>query len=438
MPGRIFYNCALFNLPGPMALIVQKYGGTSVGTTERIKNVAKRVAKWKFAGHDVIVVVSAIAGETNRLIDLACEIQSNPDARELDVIASTGEQVTIGLLSMALKDIGVKARSYTGAQIPLLTDSSFTKARIVRIEDQNIRRDLQAGNVVVVAGFQGVDAQGNITTLGRGGSDTSGVAIAAALGADECQIYTDVDGVYTTDPRVAPGARRLQRITFEEMLEMASLGSKVLQIRSVEFAGKYRVRLRVLSSLTPPDLPIEEEAQSGTLITFEEDAEMEQALVSGIAFNRDEAKVTILGVPDKPGVAAAILKPIADANIEVDVIVQNVGKEGLTDFSFTVHRNEFKRTMDILAGVVKEIGARELIGDENICKLGLVGVGMRSHGGVASTMFQALADEGINIQMISTSEIKITVVIHEKYMELAVRVLHKAFGLDEQIQEQLT
>jgi aspartate kinase len=414
-----------------MALIVQKYGGTSVGSTERIKNVAKRVAKWKFAGHDVIVVVSAMAGETNRLIALAKEIQANPDPRELDVVASTGEQVTIGLLSMALKDIGVKARSYTGGQIRVLTDSAFTKARIIHIDDRRIRDDLAGGSVVVVAGFQGVDERGNITTLGRGGSDTSGVAIAAALGADECQIYTDVDGVYTTDPRVVPEARRLTKITFEEMLEMASLGSKVLQIRSVEFAGKYRVRLRVLSSLTPPDLPIEEEARSGTLITFEEDAEMEEALVSGIAFNRDEAKVTILGVPDKPGIAAAILKPIADANIEVDVIVQNVGKEGLTDFSFTVHRNEYKRTTNILEKVVREIGARELVGDENICKVGLVGVGMRSHGGVASVMFQALAEEGINIQMISTSEIKITVVIHEKYMELAVRVLHKAFGLDE-------
>lgn len=421
-----------------MALIVQKYGGTSVGSTERIRNVAKRVAKWKLAGHDVIVVVSAMSGETNRLIDLARDIQSNPDPRELDVVASTGEQVTIGLLSMALKELGLQARSYTGGQIPMLTDSSFTKARILRIEDRNIRRDLEAGNVVVVAGFQGVDEHGNITTLGRGGSDTSGVAIAAALGADECQIYTDVDGVYTTDPRVVAGARRLKKITFEEMLEMASLGSKVLQIRSVEFAGKYRVRLRVLSSLTPPDLAIEEEAHSGTLITFEEDAEMEEALVSGIAFNRDEAKVTILGVPDKPGVAAAILKPIADANIEVDVIVQNVGKEGLTDFSFTVHRNDYKRTVDLLSNICQEIGARELVGDEKICKVGLVGVGMRSHGGVASTMFQALAEEGINIQMVSTSEIKITVVIHEKYMELAVRVLHKAFGLDEQVQEQTT
>jgi aspartate kinase len=419
-----------------MALIVQKYGGTSVGSVERIKNVALRVAKWRKAGHDVVVVVSAMSGETNRLIAMAKEIQAHPDPRELDVVASTGEQVTIGLLSMALMELGLKARSYTGGQIRMLTDSAFTKARILEIDDHNIRHDLSEGRVVVVAGFQGVDGNGNITTLGRGGSDTSGVALAAALGAEECQIYTDVDGVYTTDPRIVAEARRLKTITFEEMLEMASLGSKVLQIRSVEFAGKYKVRLRVLSSLTPPDMPLDEEAHSGTLITFEEDADMEQALVSGIAFNRDEAKVTVLGVPDKPGIAFAILDPIASANIEVDVIVQNIGKDGLTDFSFTVHRNDLKKTLDILNRVAGEIGAREVIGDDKICKLGLVGVGMRSHVGVASKMFKALASENINIQMVSTSEIKITVVIDEKYMELAVRVLHKAFGLEEQVQEQ--
>jgi len=414
-----------------MALIVQKFGGTSVGSIERIKNVARRVAKWKNAGHDIVVVVSAMAGETNRLIDLAQSIQPRPDPRELDVVASTGEQVTIGLLSMALMDLGVNARSYTGGQIRMLTDSAHSKARILEIDEQNIRAELNAGRIVVVAGFQGVDASGNITTLGRGGSDTSGVAIAAALNAEECQIYTDVDGVYTTDPRIVPEARRLHTITFEEMLELAGLGSKVLQIRAVEFAGKYRVRLRVLSSLTEPDLPIEEEAHSGTLITFEEDANMEQALVSGIAFNRDEAKVTILGVPDQPGVAFAILEPIAKANIEVDVIVQNVGSEGLTDFSFTVHRNDLKRTLDLVKEVANKIGARDVVGDDKICKLGLVGVGMRSHVGVASQMFEALASESINIQMVSTSEIKITVVIDEKYMELAVRVFHKTFDLDE-------
>jgi aspartate kinase len=414
-----------------MSLIVQKYGGTSVGSTERIKNVAKRVAKWKAAGHDVVVVVSAMSGETNRLIALAKEIQPHPDPRELDVVAATGEQVTIGLLSMALMELGLKARSYTGGQVRVLTDNAFTKARILEIDENNIRRDLKNGYVVVVAGFQGVDGEGNITTLGRGGSDTSGVAFAAAMKAEECQIYTDVDGVYTTDPRIVPEAQRLKTITFEEMLEMASLGSKVLQIRSVEFAGKYRVRLRVLSSLTPPDLPIAEEAVSGTLITFEEDADMEQALVSGVAFNRDEAKVTILGVPDRPGIAYQILDPIALANIEVDVIVQNIGKDGMTDFSFTTHRNDLKKTLDILQNVCKHIGAREVIGDDKICKLGLVGVGMRSHVGVASKMFRALAEEGINIQMISTSEIKITVVIDEKYMELAVRVLHKTFDLDQ-------
>ncbi|MGD8854683.1 MAG: aspartate kinase [Gammaproteobacteria bacterium] len=414
-----------------MALIVQKYGGTSVGSVERIQNVARRVAKWKNAGNDVIVVVSAMSGETNRLIDLAKAIQAQPNPRELDVVASTGEQVTIGLLSMALLELGVPARSYTGGQVRMLTDSAHTKARILEIDEENIRADLDAGRVVVVAGFQGVDAAGNITTLGRGGSDTSGVAIAAALRADECQIFTDVDGVYTTDPRIEPRARRLHKITFEEMLEMAGLGSKVLQIRAVEFAGKFQIKLRVLSSLTEPDIPIEEESGSGTLITFEEDAQMEEALVSGIAFNRDEAKVTVLGVPDKPGIAFAILDPIAKANIEVDVIVQNIGSEGTTDFSFTVHRNDLKRTVDILTKVQQEIGARELVGDAKICKLGLVGVGMRSHVGVASKMFEALAGEGINIQMVSTSEIKITVVIDEKYMELAVRTLHKAFELDE-------
>ena len=414
-----------------MSLIVQKYGGTSVGSAERIKNVAKRVAKWKAAGYDMVVVVSAMSGETNRLIALAKEIQPHPDPRELDVVAATGEQVTIGLLAMALMELGLKARSYTGSQVRVLTDHAYNKARILEIDESNIRRDLKDGYVAVVAGFQGVDRDGNVTTLGRGGSDTSGVAFAAALKADECQIYTDVDGVYTTDPRIVPEAQRLKTITFEEMLEMASLGSKVLQIRSVEFAGKYKVRLRVLSSLTPPELPIAEEAVSGTLITFEEDADMEQALVSGVAFNRDEAKVTVVGVPDTPGIAYQILDPIAEANIEVDVIVQNIGRDGLTDFSFTTHRNDLKKTLDILERVRKHVGAREVIGDDRICKVGLVGVGMRSHVGVASKMFRALAEEGINIQMISTSEIKITVVIDEKYMELAVRVLHKTFDLDQ-------
>jgi aspartate kinase len=414
-----------------MALIVQKYGGTSVGSTDRIKNVAKRVAKWKRAGHDVVVVVSAMSGETNRLIEMANAIQAQPDPRELDVVCSTGEQVTIGLLAMALIDMGVSAKSYVGSQIRVLTDDSHTKARILEIDKEQLLGDLSSGKVIIVAGFQGVDAMNNITTLGRGGSDTSGVAIAAALGAEECQIYTDVDGVYTTDPRVVPNARRLKSVTFEEMLEMASLGSKVLQIRSVEFAGKYRVRLRVLSSLTDPNLSIEEESQSGTLITFEDDGTMESALVSGIAFNRDEAKVTVLGVPDTPGVAFKILDPIAKANIEVDVIVQNISTDGKTDFSFTVHRNDLERTLNILEPVQTVIGARELVSDDKICKLGLVGVGMRSHGGVASKMFAALSEEGVNIQMISTSEIKITVVIDEKYMELAVRSLHQAFELEE-------
>ena len=414
-----------------MALIVQKYGGTSVGSTKRIMNVAQRVAKWKRAGHDVVVVVSAMSGETNRLIELAQSIQSQPDPKELDVICSTGEQVTIGLLSMALINLGVPARSYTGGQIRLLTDNSYSKARILEIDKDRIQSDLHAGKVVVVAGFQGVDADNNITTLGRGGSDTSGVAIAAALSAQECQIYTDVDGVYTTDPRVVATARRLTTVTFEEMLEMASLGSKVLQIRAVEFAGKYKVRLRVLSSLTDPNISIEEESQSGTLITFEDDGTMEAALVSGIAFNRDEAKVTMLGVPDTPGIAFKILDPIANANIEIDVIVQNISTDGKTDFSFTVPKGDMDRTIELLKPVQEEMGARELVGDGKICKLGLVGVGMRSHGGVARKMFETLSNEGVNIQMISTSEIKITVVIDEKYMELAVRALHQSFNLEE-------
>ncbi|TJZ73215.1 aspartate kinase [Chitiniphilus eburneus] len=405
-----------------MALIVQKYGGTSVGSPERIKNVARRVAKFKAQGHDLVVVVSAMSGETNRLIALAKEIQANPDPRELDVVISTGEQVTIGLLSMALKELGVDARSYTGAQVKVLTDSTFTKARIQSIDDDNMRADLAVGRVVIVAGFQGVDAEGNITTLGRGGSDTSGVALAAALKADECQIYTDVDGVYTTDPRVVPEARKLKTITFEEMLEMASLGSKVLQIRSVEFAGKYNVKLRVLSSF--------QEEGEGTLITFEEDSNMEKPVVSGIAFNRDEARINVIGVPDKPGIAYQILGPVADANIDVDMIIQNVGQDGTTDFSFTVPKNDLTRTVKVLEGVQAHVGALNISGDDKICKVSIVGVGMRSHVGVASTMFRTLAEEGINIQMISTSEIKISVIVDEKYLELAVRVLHKAFGLD--------
>lgn len=406
-----------------MALIVQKYGGTSVGTTERIKNVARRVAKWHGEGHQVVVVVSAMSGETNRLIGLAKEIQSDPDPRELDVIASTGEQVTIGLLSMALKQIGVSAKSYTGGQVKVLTDSAFTKARILSIDEKHMRRDLVGGSVVVVAGFQGVDEHGNITTLGRGGSDTSAVALAAALKADECQIYTDVDGVYTTDPRIVPEARRLKTITFEEMLEMASLGSKVLQIRSVEFAGKYQVKLRVLSSF--------EEGGEGTLITFEDDKSMEQPIISGIAFNRDEAKLTVLGVPDRPGIAYQILGPVAEANIDVDMIIQNVSHDGSTDFSFTVNRGDYDRVHGILEKVRAHTGAREINGDKSMAKVSVVGVGMRSHVGIASKMFRTLAEEGINIQMISTSEIKISVVIDEKYLELAVRVLHKAFELDQ-------
>ena len=414
-----------------MALIVHKYGGTSVGSAERIRNVARRVAKWSRAGHQVVVVVSAMSGETNRLIALAKEIQTNPDPRELDVVASTGEQVTIGLLAMALKEIGLPAKSYTGPQVHVLTDSAFTKARILEIDEKRIRADLAQGTVVVVAGFQGADEHGNITTLGRGGSDTSAVALAAALKADECLIYTDVDGVYTTDPRIVAEARRLHTVTFEEMLEMASLGSKVLQIRSVEFAGKYKVRLRVLSSLTDPDLPLEQEAHSGTLITFEEDTQMEKAVISGIAFSRDEAKITLQRVPDRPGIAYSILGPIADANIDVDMIVQNISVEGTTDFSFTVHRNEYAKAMDVLNSKVKDqVGAKQVSGDPKICKVSVVGIGMRSHVGIASLMFKTLSQEGINIQMITTSEIKISVVVEDKYMELAVRALHKAFELE--------
>jgi aspartate kinase len=405
-----------------MALIVQKYGGTSVGNPERIKNVAQRVARFRAEGHQVVVVVSAMSGETNRLIALTKEITAQPTPRELDVVVSTGEQVTIGLLCMALHGAQVPAKSYTGGQVRILTDSAHTKARILSIDEANMRRDLDAGNVVVVAGFQGVDEEGNITTLGRGGSDTTAVALAAALQADECQIYTDVDGVYTTDPRIVPEARKLDKITFEEMLEMASLGSKVLQIRSVEFAGKYKVKLRVLSSF--------EDGGEGTLITVEEEKTMEQPIISGIAFNRDEAKLTVLGVPDKPGIAYQILGPIADANIDVDMIIQNVGHDGMTDFSCTVSRGDYDKAVAVLEKSREHIGARSIEGDRSMAKVSIVGVGMRSHPGVASKMFRTLAEEGINIQMISTSEIKISVVIDEKYLELAVRVLHKAFGLD--------
>ncbi len=407
-----------------MALIVQKYGGTSVGSIERIKNVACRIAKFQSLGHQMVVAVSAMSGETNRLLTLAREIQDTPDPRELDVLVSTGEQVTIALLSMALIEMGYKTKSYTGAQVRVLTDDAHNKARILKIDESRIRADLDAGYIVVVAGFQGVDEFGNITTLGRGGSDTTGVALAAALKAKECQIYTDVDGVYTTDPRVVPEARRLKTITFEEMMELASLGSKILQIRSVEFAGKYKVRLRVLSSF--------EEGGEGTLITFEEDENMEHAIISGIAFNRDEAKITVLGVPDRPGIAYQILGPVADANIDVDMIIQNIGNDDMTNFSFTVNRNEFERTMDILKSQVQpDIGARDVIGGDKIAKVSIVGVGMRSYVGIASKMFRSLAEEGINIQMISTSEIKISVIVDEKYMELAVRILHKAFDLDQ-------
>ena len=413
-----------------MALIVHKYGGTSMGSTERIQNVARRVAKWHRAGHRMVVVPSAMSGETNRLLGLAKEITETPDPRELDQIAATGEQVSVGLLALALQKQGVKARSYTGWQVPVRTNSAYTKARIESIDDQRVLEDLDSGHVVVITGFQGLDDQGSVTTLGRGGSDTSAVAIAAALKAEECLIYTDVDGVYTTDPRVEPEARRLAKITFEEMLEMASLGSKVLQIRSVEFAGKYRVKTRVLSSLTDPEINLEQEAQSGTLITYEDDETMEQAVISGIAFNRDEAKITVAGVPDRPGIASKILGPVAAANIDVDMIIQNASHDGMTDFSFTVHRNELQKALAVLSDKVQpEIQARDISSDAQICKVSVVGIGMRSHVGVASQMFETLADEGINIQMISTSEIKISVVIADKYMELAVRSLHKAFGL---------
>lgn len=416
-----------------MSLIVHKYGGTSMGSTERIKNVAKRVAKWHRAGFQMVVVPSAMSGETNRLIGLAKEIQVEPDPRELDMLCCTGEQASVALLAMALKAEGLDAVSFSGWQVPIKTDSSYTKARIESIDDTRVKAELNAGKVVVVTGFQGIDEQGNQTTLGRGGSDTSAVAIAAAMGAAECLIYTDVDGVYTTDPRVVPEARRMRVVSFEEMLEMASLGSKVLQIRSVEFAGKYRVPTRVLSSLTDPMMSLDDEKVSGTLITFEEDEHMEQAVVSGIAFNRDEAKVTIRGVPDKPGVAYQILGQVAEANIDVDMIIQNQGSDGTTDFTFTVHRNEFNKTMDLLKNKIQgSVSAREVAGDTNVCKVSIVGIGMRSHVGVASLMFKTLSEEGINIQMISTSEIKVSVLIDDKYMELAVRALHKAFGLEKE------
>ncbi|CAI8227630.1 MAG: Aspartate kinase [Marinobacterium sp. xm-d-530] len=405
-----------------MALFVQKYGGTSVGSVERIEAVADKVKRFKDQGHDIVVVVSAMSGETNRLIGLAKDITDNPDPREYDVLVSTGEQVTISLLSMALKKRGLGAKSYTGGQVRIHTDSSHTKARIQSIDTSKMRSDLDEGNVIVVAGFQGMDDDGNITTLGRGGSDTTGVALAAALKADECQIYTDVDGVYTTDPRVVEGARRLDKITFEEMLEMASLGSKVLQIRSVEFAGKYNVPLRVLSSF---------QDGGGTLITTEETDSVENPIISGIAFNRDEAKLTVLGVPDLPGIASRILGPVSSANIEVDMIVQNVAADQTTDFTFTVHRNDYDKALAILEETANELGAREVKGDNKIAKVSIVGVGMRSHAGVASNMFTTLAKENINIQMISTSEIKVSVVISEKYMELAVRALHSAFELDQ-------
>ncbi|MBG6223348.1 MULTISPECIES: aspartate kinase [unclassified Janthinobacterium] len=413
-----------------MALIVHKYGGTSMGSTDRIKNVAKRVAKWHDAGHQIVVVPSAMSGETNRLIGLAKEIMDQPDPRELDMIASTGEQVSVGLLSMALLAIGKQAVSYAGWQVAIKTDSAFTKARIQSIDDEKVKRDLDAGKIVIITGFQGVDEHDNIATLGRGGSDTSAVAIAAAMKAAECLIFTDVDGVYTTDPRVVSEARRLKTITFEEMLELASLGSKVLQTRSVEFAGNYRVPTRVLSSLTDPMLPLEIEANSGTLISFEEDTNMEQAVISGIAFNRDEAKITVLGVPDRPGVAYHILGPVADANIEVDMIIQNQSVDGKTDFTFTVSRGEYPRALAVLEANSVSLGATSITGDAKVSKLSVVGVGMRSHVGVASQMFRTLSEEGINIMMISTSEIKISVLIDEKYMELAVRALHKAFELE--------
>lgn len=406
-----------------MALIVQKYGGTSVGSPERIAAVAEKVARMQAAGDQIVVVVSAMSGETNRLIALAEQITGDPSAREMDVLVSTGEQVTIALLTMALHKMGVDARSYTGYQVHIRTDNIHGKARIQDIDGKRVQEDLDAGRVVVVAGFQGVDENGNITTLGRGGSDTTAVAMAAALHADECQIYTDVDGVYTTDPRIVPEARRLDRITVEEMLEMASLGAKVLQIRSVEFAGKYKVPLRVLSSF---------EEGPGTLISYDEDENMEQARISGIAFNRDEAKLTLMGVPDRPGIAAQILDGVSQANINVDMIIQNTGEVGTTDFSFTVHRNDYNKAKEILETIGKELGAREVSGDDKIVKISVVGVGMRSHAGIASTMFTALANEGINIQMISTSEIKISVIVDEKYLELGVRALHAVFELDEE------
>ncbi len=419
-----------------MALIVHKYGGTSMGSTERIQNVAKRVAKWAKAGHQMVVVPSAMSGETNRLLGLAKELggsaHTDTHLRELDALAATGEQASSALLAIALQAEGVPAISYSGWQVPIHTNSAFTKARIESIDDKRVRADLSAGKVVIITGFQGVDPDGHVTTLGRGGSDTSAVAVAAAMKAAECLIYTDVDGVYTTDPRVVPEARRLTTVSFEEMLEMASLGSKVLQIRSVEFAGKYKVPLRVLSSFTPWDIDINEEAKSGTLITFEEDDQMEQAIVSGIAFTRDEAKISVIGVPDKPGIAHKILGTVADANIEVDMIIQNISKGGLTDFSFTVNRNDHARAMDLLkTKVLPELGAPEVLGDAKICKVSIVGIGMRSHVGIASKMFASLSAEGINIQMISTSEIKTSVVIDEKYLELAVRALHKAFDLEQ-------
>ncbi|AVL70722.1 aspartate kinase [Oligella urethralis] len=416
-----------------MSLIVQKFGGTSMGSIERIQNVAKRIAKWHRAGHQVVVVPSAMAGETNRLLGLAAELSDMPDPRELDMLAATGEQASSALLALALQAQGVDARSYTGWQVPVKTDSAYTKARIKEIDGQRILNDLNAGKVVIVTGFQGIDPEGHITTLGRGGSDTSAVAIAAAIKADQCLIFTDVDGVYTTDPRVVPEARRMNVISFEEMLEMASLGSKVLQIRAVEFAGKYKVPLCVLSSLTDPEIPVEEEIVSGTLITIEEDPSMEAAVVSGIAFSRDEAKITILGVPDRPGIASGILSPIADANIDVDMIIQNQSVDGTTDFSFTVNRSGFKQAIKVINEVVlKNVNAREVITDDKVCKVSIVGIGMHSHAGVASKMFSTLAEEGVNIQMISTSEIKTSVLIEDKYMELAVRALHKVFGLDQE------
>ena len=419
-----------------MALIVHKYGGTSMGSTERIRNVAKRVAKWHRAGHQMVVVPSAMSGETNRLLGLAKELApakaSAAYERELDMLASTGEQASSALLAIALQAEGLDSVSYAGWQVPIRTNNAYTKARIESIDDTRVRADLSAGKVVIVTGFQGMDEQGNITTLGRGGSDTSAVAVAAAMKAQECLIYTDVDGVYTTDPRVVPEARRLKTVSFEEMLEMASLGSKVLQIRSVEFAGKYRVPLRVLSSFTPWDIDIVQEATSGTLITFEEDEHMEQAVVSGIAFNRDEAKIALRGVPDKPGIAYQILGAVAQANVEVDMIIQNISKDGRTDFSFTVNRGDYAKAMDLLRNdVMKGLGVEDIVGDTKICKVSIVGIGMRSHVGIASKMFRALSEEGINIQMISTSEIKTSVVIDEKYIELAVRSLHKAFDLDQ-------